>query len=295
LRHHVVTAAVPNARDPIGLMRIRVIGVRSTAAIWGSGGIVSSFRLICIAALTVAMTGFVAGAAAAQIAIVIDQSGRPYLAGLHPPHEPRKPAHATSHVSAQRKATTKIAQPESKHRLVVGANPKLHRPARLAEKINSRIAWPSAEPPATDERAGSQTVLQFATEDTEPAPAAAPRRTIPDSTPSPAKTVPPAKIAATDERNSVVSTPVDRPPPSPSTPVPTEQLEAAASNQMRVIVPAPIEAPVITSTPQDQSPAESSSSIAQMLATLAGAITAGIVGWLIFGFGSFRTIKSRQF
>jgi len=64
---------------------------------------------------------------------------------------------------------------------------------------------------------------------------------------------------------------------------------------MRVIVPAPIEAPVITSTSQDQPPAESSSSTAQTLATLAGAITAGIVGWLIFGFGLFRTIKSRQF
>ena len=259
----------------------------------------SSFRLICIAALTVAMTGFVAGAAAAQSVIVIDQSGRPYLAGLRPPHEQHKPAHATSHVSAQRKATTKIAQPESKHR-PVGANSKPHRPTRLADKINSHVAWPSAEPPATDEQATSQTVLQFATEDTEPAPAVASRRTVPDSSASSAKTVPPAKIAATDERNSVVSTPVDGPPPSPSTPVETERLEVAASGQMRVIVPAPIEAPVITSTvitstPQGQPPAETSSSTAQMLATLAGAITAGIVGWLIFGFGSFRTIRSRQF
>jgi hypothetical protein len=294
LRHHVVTAAVPNARDPIGLTRNRVIGVGSTAAIRGSGGIVSSFRLIRIAALTVAMTGFVAGTVAAQSVIVIDQSGRPYLAGLRPPHEQHKPVHATSHVSAQRKATTKIAQPESKHR-PVGANSKPHRPTRLADKINSRVAWPSAEPPATDEQATSQTVLQFATEDTEPAPAVASRRTVPDSSASSAKTVPTEKIAATDERNSVVSTPVDRPPPSPSTPVQTERLDVAASGQMRVIVPAPIEAPVITSTPQDQPPAETSSSTAQILATLAGAITAGIVGWLIFGFGSFRTIRSRQF
>jgi hypothetical protein len=296
LRHHVVTAAVPNARDRISLMRIRVIGVHSTAAIRGSGGIVSSFRLICTATLTVAMAGFVAGAAAAQSAIATDQSGKPYLAGLRPPHEQHNPAHAkTSHVSALRKTTTKMAQPESKRRPMVGANSKPHRPARLAEKINSRVAWPSAEPPATDERATSQTVLQFATEDTEPAPAAASRQIIPDSTPSPAKTVPSPKIAATDERNSLVSTPVDRPSPAASTPVQTERFEASASSQMRVIVPAPIEAPVITSTPQDQPPAESSFSTAQMLATLAGAITAGIVGWLIFGFGSFRTIKSRQF
>lgn len=244
----------------------------------------SSFRLICIAALTVAMAGFVAGAAAAQSAIATDQSGKPYLAGLHPPHEQRKPAHATSHVSAQRKATTKMARPETKRRPMVGANSKPHRPARLAEKINSRVAWwPSAEPAATDERATSQTVLQFATEDTEPAPAAALPRTIPESIPLATKTVPPAKIAAADERNNVVST-VDKPSPAASTPVQTERFEAPASNQMRVIVPAPIETPVTTSTLQDQPPARSSSSTAQMLATLAGAITAGIVGWLIFGF-----------
>ena len=256
----------------------------------------SSFRFICIATLTVAMVGFLVGPAAAQSVIVIDQSGKPYLAGLRPPHEQHNPAHAkTSHVSTLRKATIKMAQPESKRRPMVGANSKSHRPARLAEKINSRVAWPSAEPPATDEQATSQTVLQFATEDTEPAPAAASHRTIPDSTPSPAKTVPPPKIAATDERNSVVWTPVDRPSPAATTPVQTDRFEASASSQMRVIVPAPIEDPVITSIPQDQPPTESGSSTAQMLATLAGAITAGIVGWLIFGFGSFRTIKSRQF
>jgi len=94
LRHHVVTAAVPNAGDPISLMRIRVIGVHSTAAIRGSGGIVSSFRLICTATLIVAMAGFVAGAAAAQSAIATDQSGKAYLAGLRPPHEQHNPAHA---------------------------------------------------------------------------------------------------------------------------------------------------------------------------------------------------------
>jgi hypothetical protein len=137
-------------------------------------------------------------------------------------------------------------------------------------------------------------VLQFATEDTEPAPAAAPRPTVPASTASTAKTVPPAKIATTSERNSVDSTPVDEPPPPASTLVQTERFEAPASNQMRVIVPPPIETPVTAPTPKDQPPARSSSSTAQILATLAGAITACVVGWLIFGFGSFRTIKSRQ-
>jgi len=46
--------------------------------------------------------------------------------------------------------------------------------------------------------------------------------------------------------------------------------------------------------PKDQPPPRSSSSTAQMLAALAGAITACVVGGLIFGFGSNRTIKSRQ-
>jgi hypothetical protein len=197
-------------------MRFCVIGVPSTAAIRGSGGIVSSFRPICIAALTVAVAGFVAGAAAAQTTIVIDRSGKPYLAGLRPPHEQHKPAHAANNVSAQRKATTKMARPETKRRPIVGANTKPHRPARLAEKINSRVAWPNAEPAAADDRASSQTVLQFATEDTEPAPAATARPTMP--TPSAAKTAPPAKIAATNERNSVDPTPVDKPSPAASTP-----------------------------------------------------------------------------
>jgi hypothetical protein len=256
---------------------------------------VSSFRLICIAALTAAMAGFVAGAAAAQSATAADQSGgKPYLAGLHPPHEHHKPAHAKTSFSAQRKATTKMVRQETKRRPSVGANSKAHRPARLADKINSRVAWPSAEPAATDERANSETVLQFATEDTEPAPAAAPRPTIPASTTSTAKTAPPAKIAATDERNNVDSAAVNKPPPTASTLVQTERFETLASSQMRVIVPAPIETPVTAPIPKDQPPARSSSTTAQMLATLAGAITACVVGWLIFGFGSVRTIKSRQ-
>jgi hypothetical protein len=287
---------MPNARDRIDLMRFCVIGVHSTAAIRGSGGIVSSFRLICIATLTVAVAGLFAGAAVAQSATATDQSGKPYLAGLHPPHEQHKPPQMkTSHANAQQKTTTKSARTATKRQPIVTAKSKGHRPARLADKINSHVAWPSAEPVATDERTTSQTVLQFATEDTEAAPAASPRSTIPSANPSTAKTVLPAKIAATDERNIVGSTPVDTPAPAASTPMQTERFEAPASNQMRVIVPAPIETPVTTLAPQDQPSARSSSSTAQMLATLAGAITAGIVGWLIFGFGSVRTIKSRPF
>ena len=251
----------------------------------------SSFRLVCTAALTVAVAGFVASAAAAQSATATDQSGKPYLAGLRPPNAHQKPAHATSHVSAQLKATTKMAQSEPKRRSRVGTNSKAHRPTRLADKINSRIAWPSVEPAAADERTTSETVLQFATEDTAPASAPAPRPAIPAPTTSRVNAAPPAKIAATDERNSVDATAVDKPPPATSTLMQTERVEAPASSQMRVIMPAPIETAVTASIPKDQSPARSSSSTAQMLATLAGAISACVVGWLIFGFGSFRTKK----
>jgi hypothetical protein len=245
---------------------------------------VSSFRLIYMALLTAAIAGFAAGAAAAQSPTAADQSSKPYLAGLRPPHEHHKPAHAkTSHVSAQRKATTKMARPATKRRPIVEANSKAHRPARLADKINSRVAWPSAEPAATDERASSETVLQFATEETAPAPAAPPHRPIPASTTSTVKTAPPAKIATTDERENVDSAAVDK-PPAASTLVQTERYQAPDQNET---LPA--------ATPREEMPkTDGQSATAQMLVTLAGAIAAGIIAWLIFGFGSLRVIKSRQ-
>jgi hypothetical protein len=76
--------------------------------------------------------------------------------------------------------------------------------------------------------------------------------------------------------------------------VQTERFEAPASSQMRVIMPAPGQASVTAPTPRDEPPTRSSSSTAQMLTTLAGAITAGIVGWLMIGFGSRRLVRSRQ-
>jgi hypothetical protein len=253
---------------------------------------VSSFRFICIVALTVAMAGFVAGAAAAQSATATDQSGKHYLAGLHPPHEHQKPAHVTSQVSAQHRVSTNMARPETKRRPILGANSKAHRSTRLADKINSRVAWPSVA--AADEQTTSESTLQFATEDTAPVSDRAPRPTILAPTTAKANAVTPAKIAGTDEGNGVDPTTVDKPPPAASTPVQTERFESAPTSQMRVIMPAPIEAPVTASIPKDQSPSRGSSSTAQMLATLASAITACIVGWLIFGFGSVRTIKSKR-
>jgi hypothetical protein len=247
-----------------------------------SGGIVSSFRLICIAALTAAMVVFVADAAAAQSATAADQSGKPYLAGLRPPHEQHKTAHTkTSHVSEHHKASTKLAQPATKRRPMVTAHSKTHRPARLADKINSRVTWPSVEPAAADERTTPETVLRFTTEDTEQAPVAASHPAPPASVTSAAKTAPPAKIAATEERNNAGSAAVEN-PPTASTLVQTESYQA----------PDRTDTLAAAAPQQETAHASGHSMTAQLLVTLAGAISAGIVGWLMIGFGSVRTFKS---
>jgi hypothetical protein len=67
-----------------------------------------------------------------------------------------------------------------------------------------------------------------------------------------------------------------------------ERSEPPPPRQMRVIAPALSEAPIAAPASSDQPPARSKSSTAQMIATLAGAITACIVGFVIFGFGSNR-------
>ena len=246
----------------------------------------SSFRLICIAALTVAMSP--AANAAGQTAAGMDQSGRPYLAGLRPPHDRQKPALKTSNVT-ESKPLAKSKRVAIKQKPVAIARSKMHRPVRLADKINSRVAWPSVEPPAADERATPDAVLQFANEDAA-SNAAAARPAISTRPASTPKTVPPANIVATEERK-IDSVAVDT-TPTASTPVQTERFEAPPSTQMRVIMPAPNAELFPTPAPIDQPPARTSSTAAQMLATLAGTIAAGIVGWLMFG--SSRIVKSRQ-
>ena len=301
LRHHAVTATVPYGRDRIEIDAIFASLTRVAQQRSGScGGIVSSFRLICTAALTAAAVGFVAGAAAAQSAT--DQSGKPYLAGLRPPHEQHKPAQVkTSHAGVRHKATTKSAETATKRQRIMTVRSKAHRPARLADKINSHVAWPSAEPAAADERAAPATVLQFATEDSERDTAATRRPTPPVPPTSTAKTVPPTTIAATDERNNIV--PAADEPPATSTLVQTERFETPAPSQMRVIgsVPAspvaaaaPIEASLTASAGNDPSPARRNTWTAQLLATVGGAIAACVVGFVIFGFGSTRNIKSTR-
>lgn len=268
------------------------------------GGIVSSFRRICIAALTAAMVVFVIDAAAAQSAT--DQAGKAYLAGLRPPHQhPKAADEKTTRLQSPHKPTAKSTQHRT--RPTVTARSKTHhRPVRLADKINSRVAWPSVEPSAADQPATPDSVLQFATEEATPtsatsaptasAPAASapatPARATPPAAAAPRVTMPapltsaqqtaPVSIAS-DERDSVDPVAADK----PQTTTTVVQTQAPAPRQMRVIAPALSEAPV-AATPSDQSSARSGSSMAQMLATLAGAIAACIAAFLIFGFGSTR-------
>jgi hypothetical protein len=270
-----------------------------------AGGIVSSFRRICIAALTAAMVVLVVGAAAAQSAT--EQAGKAYLAGLRPPHQHSKGAQVkTTRLESPHKPTAKSTQQAAKP-TVTAKSKTHHRPVRLADKINSRVAWPSVEPSAADQPATPESVLQFATEDATPtsatsapaasgpatparatsAAAAAPRVTMPAPVTSAPQTAAPVNIATGDERDSADPIAADK-SQTTTTVVPTDRFEAPAPRQMRVIAPALSEAPGVPSAPSDQSPARSGSSMAQMLATLAGAIAACIAAFLIFAFGSTR-------
>jgi hypothetical protein len=278
---------------------------------------VSSCRLICLAAIT----ALAPAAAAAQTATAASQPGKAYLAGLRPPHAQHKPAHLktvqesdreTSHVGERRPAakTTPLA---TQRQLAVAAKTKVHRPVplaqksvarkslaqkslaqkSLAEKINARVAWPGAEPTtaepvAAEVRTVPDTALQFTNEDTKSVATPAPRSTMGASAAA-TKPVPPPTIPVTDEHKADPA--VVDPTPTATTPAQTEPVDAPPPSQMRVIMPAPNADPVDAPTPSDPSP-PSSSSTAQMLATLAGAIAAGIVAWLMLG--SRRIARSKQ-
>jgi hypothetical protein len=173
----------------------------------------------------------------------------------------------------------------------VAANAKHHRPVRLADKINSHVSWPSVEPPAADEPT-TPTVLQFATDDAAQDSVAPPRPAAPAAAAA-IKITPPAKIAASEKHNTSDSGSTES-PGTASTIVQTERFEAPASSQMRVILPAQSEPPATASIRKDSEPARSNSVTAQTLVTLAGAITACVVAWLMIGFGSGGAIRSRQ-
>ena len=264
----------------------------------------SNFRIICVAALASPLL-LIAGAAIAQS--VTDQSGKP-LAGLRPPHEHHKLAHAkTGPAKSQHNATAKVARKPAKRRSIVAASSTAEVPRRVTKNnshiVNSRITnspitWPSAEPAAAEESSTPQTALQFATEDT--ASNTAPATATATATTAKAKTV------ATDERKD--SAAVDM-RPTASKLVQTERFEAPAASQISSQAPtempsqmpsqapgpasnqAPTQTLVAAPARQEMTPASRASSTASILVTLAGAVTAGLVGWLTFGFGSARTIR----
>ncbi len=268
----------------------------------------SNFRIICVAALASPLL-LIAGAAIAQS--VTDQSGKP-LAGLRPPHEHHKLAHAkTGPAKSQHNATAKVARKTAnkpaKRRSVVAASSTAEVPRRVAKNnshiVNSRITnspitWPSAEPAAAEESSTPQTALQFATEDT--ASNTAPATATATATTAKAKTV------ATDERKDPAAVDMQ---PTASKLVQTERFEAPAASQISsqaptktptempnqaaspASSPAPTQTLVAAPARQEMTTASHASSSASILVTLAGAITAGLVGWLMFGFGAARTIR----
>ena len=277
----------------------------------------SNFRTICVAALVAPLLLLITDAALAQNATAANQSGT-VLAGLRPPHEHHKLAHAkTGPAKSQHDAATKVARKPAKRRSVVAANSTAEVPRGVAKNLNSHVAnshivnsrvtnspitWPSAEPAAAEETSAPQTALQFATEGT--ASNALPVTTAVTATTAKAKPVAP------DERKD--SGTVDM-RPTASKLVQTERFEAPAASQIFSQAPSempsqkPSQIPSQAASPasnqastqtliaaparQEMTPANRASSTTSILVTLAGAITAGLVGWLMFGFGSARTIR----
>jgi hypothetical protein len=269
---------------------------------------VSNFRTIWVAALAAPLLVLIADAAVAQTATAADQSGK-ILAGLRPPHEHHKVATAkTGPAKSRHDAATKIARKPAKRRSVVAANSTAEVPRRAAKNLNSRVAnsritnslitWPSVEPAAAEETSTPPTALQFTTEVT--ASNAVPVTTTVTATPAKAKPV------ATDERKDFGTVDIR---PTASKLVQTERFEAPAASQIfsqapsempsqkasqaasPASSPAPTQAPIAAPARQEMTPANRATSTASILVTLAGAITAGLVGWLMFGFGSAPTIR----
>jgi hypothetical protein len=296
--------------------------------------IVSSFRLIRIAALASPAFIFITEVALAQSMAAVDQSGKPYLAGLKPPHMHHGPGHLkTSQASTEHTATTKVAQPTKKHRPIVTADATGHDSAvhgsaahgsaahgsaahgstahgsaahgsaahgrkHLADTINSRVSWPSVEPAAPEERTVPQTALQFVTEDTDSKAAAPTRPTSNVTPPTTAAKAPAINESRTVDPSISVDSLTNARPSTASRLVQTERIEAPdvpvapGPSQMPVVAPASDQAPV-TAPHNDQAPARAGSSTAQMAATLAGAIAACIVAFVMFGFGA-RTIRANR-
>src|SRR6516162_5756697 len=128
---------------------------------------------MCVAGLTASLFVLFADAAAAQSATPTDRTGKPYLAGLRPPHEPHKTAHVNAKndqankpaskksQKAAAKVANKIAKPGAKH----AANSTTRARGRSGTKT-SRIDWPQVDPAGGEDRSVPPTALQFTADDT---------------------------------------------------------------------------------------------------------------------------------
>jgi hypothetical protein len=246
-----------------------------------------------------------ADAAAAQSATPTDQTGRPYLAGLHPPHEAHKAGHANAnHANAKNDQASKPASKKSQKAAAKVAN-KIAKPSATKHAANSttharsrggtkttRIDWPQVDSVTGEDRSAPPTTLQFTADDTKLS------ETSPSVTATPApKAAAAAKASQTSppepaghERNAVAPVAADQ-SLATSTVVQAERLEPPAQNiEQEAAAPQSQNAPAIEDgAPKPRSKA--GSSVAQTLVMLAGAISAALVGCWIFGFGSNRGIR----
>ena len=296
----------------MGRPRIDLPRLKNLTRLWESPAIelqvaediVSNFRIMCVAGLTALLFVLFADAAAAQSATPTDRTGKPYLAGLRPPHEPHKTAHVNAKndqankpaskksQKAAAKVANKIAKPGTKH----AANSTTRARGRSGTKT-SRIDWPQVDPAGGEDRSVPPTALQFTADDTKlndtklnetssnvtatPAPkAAAAAKASQASPPRPAG----------DDRNAVAPVAADQ-PIATSTVAQAERFEAPAQNIEQALAPqSQSNAPAIDdNAPKPRSKA--GSSVAQTLVMLAGAISAALVGCWMFGFGSARRIR----
>jgi hypothetical protein len=275
---------------------------------------VSNFRIICVGALTASLFIFLADAAPAQNTPA-DASGKPYLAGLRPPHErPKVAAHSktnqvtntatksankTATKSANKtatktanktahKATAKNTQPAITRAPAVASSTRAHARTKLT---SSRLTWPQVDPAVAEDRRMPETALQFIGDDVS-SNVAAPTSPRVTATKAPPKTV-------TEERTIVA--PADQPaagdqPPPTSKIVQVEHFQTPPQDVARVEAPPQTQTLAAASVVEDGQPKADhkrafGSAIAPTLAMLAGAISAALVGCWLFGFGSSRGIK----
>jgi hypothetical protein len=262
--------------------------------------IVSTFRIICVAALTasplVLFADVFADVATAQSARPADQTGKPYLAGLRPPHASHKATHGKidrdpklASKKSQKpaaKVTNKIAKPSIKHAAVSTTHSTTHARGRGRTKLTSRIDWPQVDPITGEDRSMPPTALQFTADDTKASPSVT---TTPAAKSAPAVKASPPKPPG-EERNVVAPLGVDQSLPADKVneaerfDASAPEIEQAAAPQSQPNAPA-----VEDSAARPQSikpPRRTGSSVAQTLVMLAGAISAALVGCWVFGFGS---------